>query len=75
MKPIKEEKSMRIHPAYCRDLIAAICAQAAEDYLFSEGKDESARQFFLHDRLLDVLELDGKKMLELLNRRLQGRHS
>ena len=52
---------MGIHPLGCRNLAVGICNQAAKDYRKSHGRDLSARDFFLHDRIFQTLNVDGEK--------------
>jgi hypothetical protein len=59
--------AMGFHPIGCRNLATAICRQAAKDYRKSRGKDIAARDFFLHDRILRTLNVDGEMILSKLD--------
>lgn len=62
---------MEIHPLGCRNLAVGICNQAAKDYRKSHGRDLSARNFFLHDRIFQTLNVDGEMILYKLNLELE----
>ena len=62
---------MEIHPLGCRNLAVGICNQAAKDYRKSHGRDLSARDFFLHDRIFQTLNVDGEMILYKLNSELK----
>ena len=62
---------MGIHPLGCRNLAVGICNQAAKDYRKSHGRDLSARDFFLHDRIFQTLNVDGEMILYKLNSEME----